>query len=161
MVSFITSPFCIFPFALGLYNFDWDIARFAFLVCRFRIIPQFSAAYAVYVFLLSTRRSGGGSQRGRSRFCRVLLVPYPEKGHNEGAPSLGQIVPATGRLPWTMMPDAPASMLKCESASALRSSRRASHHHPCRVSAAFAKAGLTDRLARFRRAWKIVLPASA
>ena len=58
---------------LGLYNFDWDIARFAFLACRFRIVPQFSAACAVYAFLLSTRRSGGGFRRegalGSAGFC--------------------------------------------------------------------------------------------
>lgn len=102
------------------------------------------------------------SQRGCSRFCRVLLVPYPKKGHNGWCSDRwDKLSQRRGRLPWTMMSDAPASMLKCEPASAPRSSRRASHHHPCRVTAAFAKAGLTDRLARFRRAWTIVLPANA
>lgn len=34
------------------------------------------------------------SQRGCSRFCRVLLVPYPEKGHNEGAAPAGTNCPS-------------------------------------------------------------------
>lgn len=62
---------------------------------------------------------------------------------------LGQFVSTMQELPLDDGASRASIDVGSRFAPASKFSRRTSHHHPCRVSAAFVKAGLTDRLARF------------